>query len=183
MIERLREEMRRFATQNVFQIGIVKSVSKENSVCSVALLENEEILLESVRLQAIDSEQNNGVLFFPKIESSVIVGKIDYSDSYFVAMFSEVEEISWKLEGVERLKITASEIIFNEGSKGSMVEIEKLKSRLNVIEQAFNQLLNNYKLHAHTHPQGPTTGFVVPSVQADITETTISDLENTAIKQ
>lgn len=183
MIELLRQEMRRFSTQTVFQIGFVKSVDKQKAVCSVSLLENEEIILENVRLQAIDNEQDNGVLFFPKIESSVVIGKIDNIDSYFVAMYSEVEEVSWKLDGVERLKITASEIIFNEGTKGAMVEINKIKSRLNAIENAFNELLTHYKTHNHTHPNGPTTGFLAPNTQTNLTITQIADLANNDIKQ
>jgi len=183
MIEQLRREMRRFSTQSVFQIGIVKSVEKTKAICSVALLENEEIVFENVRLQAIDNEQDNGVLLFPKAESSVIIGKMDYVDSYFVAMFSEVEEVSWKLDGMERLKITASQIILNEGSKGAMVEIAKLKSRLNSIENAFNALLNHYKIHNHLHPLGPTVAFVVPSTQMNLQITQENDLANNSIKQ
>ncbi len=183
MIELLRNELKRFATQNVFQIGFVVSVDKPKALCKVKLLENEAVVLENVRLQAIDNEQDNGILFFPKIESSVIVAKLDYVDSYFVAMLSEVEEVSWKLDGVERLKITENEIVFNEGNKGAMVEIGKLKSRLNAIEQAFNELLNHYKTHNHAHPQGPTTGFLVSSTQANIAITNIADLENPNIKQ
>ena len=183
MIELLRQEMRRFNMQTVFQIGFVKSVDKQKAVCNVSLLENEEIILENVRLQAIDNEQDNGILFFPKVGSSVIVGKLDYVDSYFVAMYSEIEEVSWKLDGQERLKITANEIVFNEGTKGAMVEIGKLKSRLNAIENAFNEHLNHYKTHNHTHPSGNTTGFLVPSTQANIATTNTSDLENADIKQ
>lgn len=183
MIDLLRQELRRFSTQNVFQVGFVMSVDKPKATCKVRLLENESIILENVRLQAIDNEQDNGILFFPKPESSVIIGKLDYVDSYFVAMFSEVESVSWKLNGTERLKITASEIVFDEGTKGAMVEIAKLKSRLNDIETAFNQLLNHYKTHNHTHPQGPTTSLLVPSTQNDLSLTQTDDLANNAIKQ
>ncbi|GAB4132183.1 MAG: hypothetical protein Fur0027_19700 [Raineya sp.] len=183
MIDLLRQELRRFSRQTVFQIGFVKSVDKPKAVCNVSLLENEEIVLENVRLQAIDNEQDNGVLYFPKTGSSVIVGKMDNIDSYFVAMFSEAEEIIWKLDGAERLKITNDEIVFNGGTKGAMVEINKLKNRLNAIENAFNELLNHYKTHNHAHPNGATTGFLVPSVQVNITITGVSDLENADIKQ
>jgi hypothetical protein len=183
MIEQLRKELRRFSTQNVFQLAVVAEVDKPKAVCKVKLVENEAIKLDNVRLQAIDNEQDNGILFFPKLGSSVIIGKLDYVDSYFVAMFSEVESVSWKLNGTERLKITASEIVFDEGTKGAMVEIAKLKSRLNDIETAFNQLLNHYKTHNHTHPQGPTTGLLVPSTQNDLSLTQTGDLANNAIKQ
>lgn len=178
MIDLIRQELKRFSTQSVFQLGFVVSVDKPKAVCRVRLLENEGIILQNVRLQAIDNEQDNGILFFPKAGSSVIVGKLDYVDSYFVAMYSEIEEVSWKLDGSERLKITPTKIIFNGGSKGAMVEIAKLKSRLNAIENAFNSLLNHYKTHSHT-----TTGFAVPSTQSDLTLTQTSDLANTSIEQ
>ncbi|MDX1903807.1 MAG: hypothetical protein SFU27_06565 [Thermonemataceae bacterium] len=215
MIDYIRQELKRFSGQEVFQIAIVSEVDKEKATCKAYLLENEEILLENIRLQAIDDEQNNGALVFPKAESSVLIGKIDNISGYFVVMFSEIEEIAWKINNKqrlkiteeeivfadtqerfkiteeeivfadtqERLKITNNEIVFNGGNKGALVELAKLKAKLNNIENAINSLMSHYKSHNHLHPQGSTTGFVAPYYGLSLALTNDNDLANSQIKQ
>ena len=41
-------------------------------------------------------------------------------------------------------------------------KLNELKSTVNDLIAKFNNLLNDYKTHNHTHPQGPTTGLLIP---------------------
>lgn len=183
IIEILRRDLKTFATQTVFQIGTVTAVDKIKATCSVKLLEETEIVLEGVRLQAIDNEQDNGFLTFPKIDSSVVIGKLDNRSVFWVAMVSEVEEIIWKIDNKEVLKINASKITFNEGQKGAMVEIAKLKAQLNKAEQSITQLKNILTGWTPVPTDGGAALKAAISTWAaqPLTETVISDLENTNI--
>ncbi len=162
------------------------SVDEQKAICSASFVSNEEMVLEGVRLQAIDDENDNGFILIPAIDSIIMLicaEKVGENAEYIVVMCSEIDKINLKIDNTQKLKITKTLIEFNGGSKGSMVEIAKLKTQINTLENAFNTLLTNYKLHNHAHPQGPTTAFLVPSTQSNVAQTQISDLENSEIKQ
>lgn len=176
--EQIASEIKKYTTQTVFPIGIVKAVDKENSICSVELLEDESIVIENVRLQAVDSEQDNGFLLLPKVGSSVIIGKIDNQSTFFVAMVSEVQEVYLKVDGSEKFSITKDEIKFDGGTKGSMIEIAKAVSRMNLIENKVNELITAYNAHLSNPDNTPAS-----VVSGTLATTTISNLENSKIKQ
>lgn len=162
------------------------SVDEVKATCSASLVSNEDMILEGVRLQAIDDENDNGFILIPAISSIVMLvcaEKVGENAEYIVVMCSKIDKINLKIDNVQKLKITKTLIEFNGGAKGSMVEIAKLKTQLNTLENAFNALLSNYKAHNHLHPNGPTTAFVVPSIQSNLAQTQITDLENAQIKQ
>lgn len=181
MYDLLREELRRFISRDTLFLARVKSVDRSNDVVTVALLEDENILIEDVLLKA--QPNVDGVVYYPVPESVVVVAKLDNIDRYFISMYSEIEAVKWCVGGRERLRIEPDRIVLNEGSKGPLVEINKLKGRLNALEQAFNSLLNHYKTHNHLHPNGNTTGFVSPPTQNEVSQTGIDDLSNEEIEQ
>jgi|GEM_PF-760468 len=160
-------------------ICTVISVNKDACTCDVKP-DNEKIApLVNVRLTAFDEnakdkeEEKNKQHWriIPKIGSKVLVAKINHSDAY-VAMFSEIDRVEMAADDT---------IVFNKGENGGLVKVEALTERLNLIEKAFNDLLDEYKTHNHKHPQGPTTDFLVPSTQEEIEETLRSDIENDKI--
>ncbi len=141
----------------------VVEVSLSEGLCDVQPLENEDLRLFDVRLSPFEESDYVAV---PALESWVIVARLSQSQGYFVLKASKLEQL-----------------VFFEGEKGKLVEIELLKSRLNAIEQAFNALLNHYKTHNHTHPQGNTIALVPPNTQATLGLTQEGDLSNSKIKQ
>ena len=184
-IEQLRRDFKDSATQTVNQICIVETVDKPKAICTVKLADNEELIYENVRLQAIDDEQDNGFIKYPKVGSSVIIAKIDNTNFYYVSMFSEIEEIVLKINGKEILRITENSVVFNEGIKGSLVEIAKLKAQLNKAEQEITQLKNIFTGWTPVpNDGGAALKAVINSWAAQaLAQTTISDLENPNIKQ
>jgi len=95
------KELIREITKGAFvatTIGHVKAVDRENSTCDVETLADGDVL--DVRLRAAVDEQQKGIFLFPKIGSSVIIAPIaNNSTQYYVAMFSEVEEMVIQIEG------------------------------------------------------------------------------------
>lgn len=126
---------------------------------------------------------DNKLLATPKVGSYVLLGCLsgDFTQVVVLAC-DEVEKVELII-GESKVEVDENGVVFNGGSLGGMVKVEDLVSRLNSIEKAFNGFLNEYKQHNHTHPQGATTGFLVPSTQSDIQETQRSDVENEKVKQ
>ena len=178
-------------------VGVVTNTDKAVSEGLIEVESND--LTYEVRLQAITSESAVGVLLVPKVESSVFCAAEGNSENSFVVVsFNEVEAVKLTIEGATididkdavRLAIESTtididkeSIVFNGGKLGSLVVIQSLVNRLNTIEKAFNSLLNDYEGHDHTHPQGNTTGLLVPYLANDISETKVGDIENNKIKQ
>ena len=183
--EQMRRSLKDASTQTVNQIGIVVSVDKPKAICTVKLADNEELIYENVRLQAIDDEQDNGEIKYPKVESSVIISKIDNTSFYYVSSFSEIQEIVLKINGKEIYKMTENSIVFYEGTKGSLVEIAKLKAQLNKLEQSITQLKNVFSVWVPApNDGGAALRAAVASWSAQtLAQTTIADIENTKIKQ
>ena len=105
----------------------------------------------------------------PVVGSVCLIGIIDGQ---------EVVTFLINAENVELVETKAKNIIFNGGDNLGLAKVKELTERFNKIETAFNSLLNEYKIHNHTHPQGVTTGFVVPPITSNISQTKIKDIEN-----
>lgn len=79
-------------------IAIVKAVDAKQSTCDVETL-NDGIVFD-VRLRAVIDNQQKGSFLLPKVGSSVIISPIaNDMTQYYVAMFSEVEEMKIQIEG------------------------------------------------------------------------------------
>ena len=110
----------------------------------------------------------------PVVGTTCLIGIIDGQ---------EVVTFLINAEQVDLVEITSENIVFNGGDNIGLVKIKELTGRLNDIEKAFNNLLNEYKIHNHTHPQGVTTGLLVPSQVGTLEQTSVDDIENKKIRQ
>jgi len=145
--------------QDIDHSFMAKVTSVNGMLCNVT---DDGYEYYDVRLRASDNGNSNKTMAVPTVGSWVVVSRIKNSDELFVSMISEVDEI-----------------FLRGGDFGGLVKIEELVNRLNAIEKAFNNLLNEYKLHVHTDPvSGTTTSMTPPSTQGLISETQRSDLEN-----
>jgi hypothetical protein len=89
--------------------------------------------------------------------------------------------------GLDELRLIADKITFSgdPNSTSTLVVIEKLVTKVNTIENAYNALLTHYKTHIHTSaaPGSPTTPVTVPMTQQNLQLTQQGDIENPNITQ
>lgn len=132
----------------------VKSVDITKYTCVCTRLEQDGDIT-AVRLKADAS--GNGLIIVPAVNSLVIVQPLSETTGY-ISMFSKIQSIQ-----------------LLDGSRGGLVDVANLVSRLNNLENKFN---------AHTHT-GVTTGAGIsgtPSPTSLISPVTQrSDIENTNI--
>ena len=164
-------------------ITTAEVVSIEGDTCTVKV--NADSNIPGMNLRATGREVDSKLLITPRVGSFVLIGSQsgDFRDCNVLAV-EEPETLSIEAEKITILiDVANGKITINEGELGGMVKVIELTQKLNAIESAFNQLLAHYKSHNHLHPQGPTTAFVTPPTQSDLSQTKRSDIENEAITQ
>lgn len=127
--------------------------------------------LTNVQLMA---EVDDGILLVPVIGSTVIVCHAERNVPY-IALFSELQKI---------FLITVDGIQLQGGEFGGLIKIEDLVTKLNNLEQAFNDLVTKFNEHTHILTLTSGTGTAAPTVTQEttvLTETTREDIENDSI--
>ena len=136
-------------------LATVKSVDEEEFFCTVET--STDIQYTDVRLRSILDKEKKGFCFIPKVESTVLVGRIGNSNQLFVQLFSEIDkilftytedmEITFDTEKIflrmkERsIEISEDAITFNANKKNSFAtDINKLVDKINAIENDINSL-------------------------------------------
>lgn len=152
----------------VIQFAKVVSVDEEKYVCECKLLST-GVKIYNVSLSA--KESTEGSVLIPKEESDVLIARIEGQNNFFVLMVSEVNKIF----------TSAEEIVFNKGELKGLPKSEALVSRLNTIENAFNELLSLVK--SHSHPNHNVVSSTLQSLSVLNPITKLSDIENPKIKQ
>jgi hypothetical protein len=94
-------------------VGFVTKVDKKRKVVNVQPL-NDDAELFGVRLQANESD-TEGVVIFPKKGSNVTVTFLNKNTGY-VAQFSEIESVEWKVGTLKSVVNTEGVHIENKGS-------------------------------------------------------------------
>lgn len=158
--------------------GKVADIDESNATCTISI--QGDPTRYDVQLRSIISN-NEGFVIIPELESYVLVGIINNNPVHsFIVAYSDIQKILIKNTKSITLEISDT-IKLNGNQYGGLIKINELVQRLNAIENAFNELLNDYKMHNHTHPQGSTTGMLIPNTQLPIHNTTVNELENTKV--
>lgn len=95
---------------NIFPATVV-SVDKINSVCVVKI---DDLQIEDVRLRSTINENGKGFVIYPKEDSVVLVERIA-EGTFFICMYSEVEELNLSIETVE-MAVNADGYLIKKGN-------------------------------------------------------------------
>ena len=156
--------------KQVFSVK-VQSVDKTKNTCSV-LPEDGRPELYGVRLMAVVDSVDNKLVIYPKVESIALVCLIENekTEAYLLAV-SEVESFHLKVQ---------NEISFNEGALGGLPVSNKVKERLNLIENKVNALIDYVNTHVHSgNGIAPSPSFT----DGSLSNTSEADIHNEKIKQ
>lgn len=141
------------------------------------------IQIPAVQLLA---EVNDGVLYVPAIDSTVIIA-LSTRNKSFVILTSAVSKILFVIKNggtFTTFEMSAGLIKLNDGSFDGLVKVVDLVTKLNNLENTVNALISKYNVHAHTgvstgsSASGPPaildTDVLTPTVQADLENTEIT---------
>lgn len=137
-------------------LGVVESINQEEATCVVQIADGAR--LENVRLQQIQTD--SGLMIMPTIGMPVLVGWTDKTTASIV-LYSQIDNI-----------------VFQGGTFGGLIKITELTAKINELIATINAMFAAFKSHNHTHPQGPTTGFVSSITQKDAVDFNKDDYEN-----
>lgn len=109
------EAIRRLAGKGklVSQVVEVKSVDKGKKTCAV-LDEASNVEYPDVVLKSVPSDSTKQLVVFPKVGSTVIIERIEHTDSWFVSKVDEVDEI-WL--GGNKYSMVKAEVLQTEYAK------------------------------------------------------------------
>ncbi|KAA6327236.1 hypothetical protein EZS27_023761 [termite gut metagenome] len=126
-IDELRGKLRELSagtTDTVFG-GVVTEVNEEEFTCTVR--RDDAVDYFDVRLRALVKGDLQGFAFIPKIESTVLVCRIDSSNELFVCQYTEIDKVIFTGNDLE-LKIDTDNIDIKKGEKISIhVDAGKLE--------------------------------------------------------
>lgn len=147
------------------QLCTVVSVDESEMTCEVTPID-EGANFKDVRLMADNSNTSSGIYFKPVVGSVVMISPQD-DVTYFVSMFSEVEEI-W-LHGSQ----------YN-----GLVKVAELVDKLNNLENKVNDIISKFNSHTHTGVTtgGGASGTTATVVSGTLTPTNQSEIENETVK-
>lgn len=164
-------------------LATVKAVNEDEATCD---LDDDGTMHYSVRLRPITGA-NDGVLLVPAIGAKALAIQIESTDDWMVLQCTGYDKMLATIGGVT-IDISDGKALLNGGENGGLVLV-------NAILSAINRLEDKLKSHQHAYipyPSGspgapvPTTGgetATPPSLVLEFQNTTLSDIENTAIKQ
>lgn len=125
-----------------------------------------------------------GFFMVPKLESLVIVSFLS-DNSAFISMVTEIDNLVIYIDSNNKLDISSSGFIFNDGNLDGLVKINSLITKLNNVENLLNTIVTNINTWIPVPNDG---GAALKTVftgnpATPLTPTIKSDLENTKIKQ
>lgn len=181
-MNKVAEYIREIAKQGGSNIVACKVTGVKGKTCDVKPLDS-PAGLKDVKLNATPN-QDYGIVITPVKGSVVLVGQRTETDAS-VLMFSEVEKIELILSNDIKLELNKNEIIFNDNKKSSyLVDINKLKTKLNKIENDLNALKNIFTAWVPVAMDG---GAVLKTATAAwagqrLTPTQVGDINDEKIK-
>lgn len=120
------------------------------------------------------SEVDDGFFLLPGIGSTVIV-QFSTRVPAFVLMFGNIDKVVFSsINGVQ----------FNDGKLGGLVRVMDLITKLNNLENAYNDLAAKFNSHTHLLTLTSGTGTAAPTAAPEatsLTPTQQSEIENTNI--
>lgn len=163
-------------------VASVQEVDQESATITALPVGGPELF--DVRLRAAIDGSEQGVILFPKVGSTVLVGIIGNDpDTAFVCRQSEVEKAILKI-GESSLEISTDGFLLNGGSLGGLINIADLVGKLNEIEQDINSLKTAFSTWVVVANDGGAALKTAAGSWAGstLTQTQESDLEDIKIK-
>lgn len=174
--------IRKIATQAGSNIIACKVTAVDGMTCEVEPLDG-SAPFKKVKLNAAP-DQNYGIVATPVIDSIVLIARRTETD-VSVLMFSEIEKYELILSNDIKCELNKNEIIFNDNKKSSyLTDINKLKTKLNNIENDLNTLKNLFVAWVPVPMDGGAVLKTATTTWATqpLTPTQVTDINDDKIK-
>ena len=159
--------------------GVAKNIDTTNCICDVQLDDDGELFIYACRFKSIQSNDSTGVVAIPK-DGSIVTAAMNegVEADWVIVKCNEVD--SWAVfTSGGKLQVNKDGTVWLNGSQvggqdSPLVEINALKTRLNLLENAMTN-------HQHVAPTGG--GVTTSNGSQTATQTAVSDISNTKVSQ
>lgn len=183
----------------LIELATVIAVNESEMTCDVVLFDNDELILEGVKLKPVVPELDiteMGAVAFPEINSKVLIAQINNDPTdLFVVSVTKVKKISLDAGSLLKLAMDlqsgsmgldlAKGLIFNGGKNGGLPKVKPLLEKINRLEKMLNDLVTAFNNHTHAGVAsgGGTTAQTLTKAVKIENQTVIGDIENKDIQQ
>jgi|GEM_PF-1663039 len=196
----IKEAIKKMAGVNGFDAiidrAIVLAVDKNTVTCTVQLITDDDCIIEGVKLCPVENDNDLsalGIIFYPKLQSMVIIGQVHDKEDLVILKFSEIESIEMDansavdmlLSADGTISLNAVKMVFNGGKNAGLPLLKPLLKKINALEKSINDLADSFAGHTHLGVKSgaDVSGLTEASTPDKITLTKQAELENTIILQ
>jgi hypothetical protein len=135
-------------------IGKVVAVNIATQTCDVQPSDGGAILLDC-RLKAIEDEEEEGIIIFPKVDSIVSVLCINNTSDAIVIAYSSFSSCKIVIKNVLKIEISDSgDIIVNDGVNGGIIKVQALQNEIEKLNTYVSKITTVFTQWIPTLPDG-----------------------------
>jgi len=165
-------------------VGKVTAVQAP-ATCTVEPIDGGAVFYK-VRLRGTADGDDSGVYAEPKVDSYVIISPLNHDDTQmWVSRFTEVEKWHVRTNSGSKVEVLANgEVHLNGDSKGALVVVSDLVTKLNTLENDLNTIKAVFSAWTPVPNDGGAALKGAASTWAGqtLTNTTAANIQNTKVK-
>lgn len=172
----IRQRIKELATEVGPAATMLAKVVSVNEGAQTCTLKDDDTELEyfDVRLRPV-VDGKKSFAFIPKVNTWALAVRIEGEDDWMVVAVGEIN----------KCLLSASQVVFNEGTFGGLIKIEELKSELDKVNEILQSLMAVISGTPIPEPGNSAPSALQTSLNAAIAGKTLPtylDIENTKIK-
>jgi hypothetical protein len=147
------------------QVVPMEVVTVDKSSATITAKEDDSGVFENIRLKSAIDEKNIGIILFPKVGSSVLVGRIANEEcNLFVVKINEIESALIAIEGAFGCELDSKgRLVFNQGKNEGLVVLGQLEYNIDALKQYISAVADAVK------PIATAVDGIVPGTSAAYT--------------
>lgn len=150
----------KYGEKPVTILGTIAAVDENSKTCNI---DDDGFMMYGIRLQSVTNAAA-GILKVPKIGAQALAVKIEDGDGFMLLDCAEYDKI-----------------IFNGGTNGGLINIQRLVDKINAIEKQVEALKKIFKAWQPVYEQSLQTAIKGSNDLAPKLETQTKDLEDTTV--
>ena len=141
IIGSLRRLMYQDTKSNFYLVDVISVDINENTCDGTTMLADGNVSIQGIHLS---TQNNDGLILIPALGSTVLVLRNTQNNEYYMICSEDLSDIYIHTSNNVNLS-SSNTVVLQNTNHGGLVKITELVDKLNNIEKAYNNLLNNMR--------------------------------------
>jgi hypothetical protein len=165
-----------------FVFGEVIEVNKTTQTCTIQPTDDGAIIY-NCRLKAIEDEEKEGIIIFPRIGSIVIVAVLKPTNDSVVFSISSFDSCQIAIKDVLKIEIESTgDITFNGGEYGGIIKLPALKIEVEKVNTFLTTIKNVFTTWVPTMPDSVALKTAMQAALLQLQLPNLTNVGNDKIK-